>query len=65
VLEQRQYHLPQAKVQKGQPCSSFQSKNMDQLKALVVAANFQLEVKIPLEVSISGGHGHHQAETDS
>lgn len=38
---------------------------MDQLKALVVAANFQLAVKIPLEVRILGGHGHHQAETDS
>lgn len=38
---------------------------MDQLKALVVAANFQLVVKIPLEVCILGGHGHHQAENDS
>jgi hypothetical protein len=65
VLEQRQYHLPQAKVQKEQLCSSFRSKNMDQLKALVVAADFQLVVKIPLEVHILGGHGHHQAETDS
>jgi hypothetical protein len=64
-LEQTQYHLPQAKVQKEQPCSGFQSKNMDQLKALVVAANFQLVVKIPLEECILGGHGHHPAETDS
>jgi predicted secreted protein len=38
---------------------------MDQLKAPVVAVNFQLVVKIPQEECTSNGHGHHQAETGS
>jgi hypothetical protein len=38
---------------------------MDQLRALVVAAGFQLVVKIPQEECISSGHGHRQAEIGS